>query len=148
MVVAKLDVVGVTRLEPEADAPLVVDRDGELPTTVAAERVQPIAGWYPQVVHVVAASTASSFRSARRTTSGGTRRARPVTKSSSVRRSANDLITHQCNAARDAWQAGDRPLDPHENLVSHNTGIACGVPAPVILARAAISGTPPGTCRC
>ena len=39
MVVAKLDVVGVTRLEPEADAPLVVDRDGELPTTVAAERV-------------------------------------------------------------------------------------------------------------
>jgi hypothetical protein len=44
VVVAELDVVCIAVFEPEADAPLVVDRDGVLPRAIAFESVKPIAG--------------------------------------------------------------------------------------------------------
>ena len=51
MIVAKLDVVRVAHLEPEADPPLIVDGDRELPAAIAGQRMQPITGWRPQVVN-------------------------------------------------------------------------------------------------
>lgn len=52
MIVAELDVVRVAIIEPKADAPLIIDRDGMLPCTVAFECVEPVAGRNAQVGHL------------------------------------------------------------------------------------------------
>lgn len=52
VVVAELDLVGIAVLEPEADAPSVVDGDGVLPRAIALERVQAIAGRHLEVRHL------------------------------------------------------------------------------------------------
>jgi len=44
VIVCDLDIVGITIDEPEADAPLVVDRDGVLSLPVLPKLVEPIAG--------------------------------------------------------------------------------------------------------
>ncbi len=49
MVVAELDVVGVSVHELEADPPLVVDRDGVLPRPITLEGVEAIAWRHTQV---------------------------------------------------------------------------------------------------
>ena len=49
MIVAELDIVGIAIFEPKADAPLIVDSDRMLPRAVAFERMEPVAGRYPQV---------------------------------------------------------------------------------------------------
>jgi hypothetical protein len=98
VIVAELNVIRVAVVEPKADAPLIIDRDRMLPRTVAFEGVEPVPGGTRKSVTFVATCTASSFRRARRATSGGTRRAFPVRKSSSVSRSAKVFITLNCNA--------------------------------------------------
>jgi len=50
VVVAELDVEGVAVFETEADTPLIVHRDRELPFAVARERMQAIAGRYLEVL--------------------------------------------------------------------------------------------------
>jgi len=50
MIVANLDLERIAVHEPKADAPLVVDTNGVLPSPVALERVQPIAWRNPEVV--------------------------------------------------------------------------------------------------
>ena len=47
VVVGDRDVIGITIEKPEAEAPLIVDADGELTLTVAFERVQPVSGRNP-----------------------------------------------------------------------------------------------------
>lgn len=79
VVVAKLDVVGITIEEPKADSPLVVDRDRMLALPVPVQRVKPIAWRHLQVSSRVARSTYSSLRAARVAKSAGNRLARPVT---------------------------------------------------------------------
>jgi len=43
VVVADLDVIGIPALEPEADPPLVIDRDRVLALTIALQPVQSVA---------------------------------------------------------------------------------------------------------
>ena len=50
VVVADLDIVGVPVLEPKADAPLVVDRNGVLAFSVAGEGMEPVAPRHSQVL--------------------------------------------------------------------------------------------------
>lgn len=50
VVIAELDIVDITVFEPEADTPLVVDRDRVLPLAVAFKRVQPVARWDPEIL--------------------------------------------------------------------------------------------------
>lgn len=52
VIVCDLDVVRIPLDKLEADAPLVVDGDGELPLPVAPKPVQPIAAGYLQVIQV------------------------------------------------------------------------------------------------
>jgi len=49
VVVAELDVVRMTVDETEADAPLVIDRNGVLPDAVSLERMEPISRRHAQV---------------------------------------------------------------------------------------------------
>jgi hypothetical protein len=49
MVVAELDVVRIAVERAEADAPLIVDRDGMLAFAVSFERMEPIPRRYTQV---------------------------------------------------------------------------------------------------
>ena len=50
MVIADLDLVGVPIFEPEADSPLIVDRDGVLTLPVSLQRMQPVTRRYPEVI--------------------------------------------------------------------------------------------------
>ena len=78
VVVTDLDVVGVPVDEPEADPPLVVDRDRVLASAVAFQCVEPIAGWNLQVVDLGREVHILELAAARPATSGGNRLARPV----------------------------------------------------------------------
>lgn len=49
MVVAELDVMRVAVGEPEADPPLIIDRNGMLARTISLQRVQPVPWWYTQI---------------------------------------------------------------------------------------------------
>ena len=50
MIVRYFDIVGVTLLPPEADAPLVVDADAMLASTVTREPFQPVSRRDTQIV--------------------------------------------------------------------------------------------------
>ena len=50
MAIGDLDVEGIFALPSEADAPLIVDANAELPLAVALECLQPIARWHTKVV--------------------------------------------------------------------------------------------------
>lgn len=52
MVIAELDVEGVSAIEPETDTPLVVHGDGMLASAIAFEGVQAIAWRHPEIGHV------------------------------------------------------------------------------------------------
>jgi hypothetical protein len=49
MVVADLNVVRVAVTPPETDAPLIVDSDAVLPSTVASEPLETVSRWYTKV---------------------------------------------------------------------------------------------------
>lgn len=53
MVVNDLDLPGFTVSPNETDAPLFVDADTALPLAITPQDLQPIAGWYTQVVQPV-----------------------------------------------------------------------------------------------
>jgi hypothetical protein len=50
MVVADFHVMGVLSLPSKADAPLVIDTDRVLSSSVSSERLQPITGWHSKIV--------------------------------------------------------------------------------------------------
>lgn len=49
MIIDDLDIEGVARFEPEADAPLVVDTNAPLSLSLALERFEPVARRHSQV---------------------------------------------------------------------------------------------------
>jgi uncharacterized protein YcnI len=50
MVINNFNLLGMAIDPNKANAPLVVDADAVLPSTVAAQSFQPVAGWYTQKV--------------------------------------------------------------------------------------------------
>jgi hypothetical protein len=50
MVVDDLDIKGCSVMPPEANLPLLVDAKAVLPTPIALQRFEAIAGRYPQIV--------------------------------------------------------------------------------------------------
>ena len=104
VMVRDLDVIGVSLVPDEADAPGVVDPDAVLTSAIAA-RLQAIRGGTRRSPRSRARSSISSFFRAARRTSGP----RPVTGTSSntalVRLSAKDLITQLSEAFRSLRQA-------------------------------------------
>lgn len=50
MVIADLDVVGITIDKAKADTPLIIHRDGILPLSVVPESVKTIAWRYPEII--------------------------------------------------------------------------------------------------
>jgi len=50
MIINDLNVEGVPILPGEAYSPLVIDADAVLPGAVAFQRLQPVAGRYPQIL--------------------------------------------------------------------------------------------------
>jgi len=50
VVVRNLDIVGITVNEPEADSPLVVDRDCVLALPVSPQPMQPVPWWDLKVI--------------------------------------------------------------------------------------------------
>jgi hypothetical protein len=50
VIVADLNIVSITVLKPEADAPLVVDRNGTLSFAICTEGVKAITRWNLQVI--------------------------------------------------------------------------------------------------
>jgi hypothetical protein len=50
VIVRDLDIVRITIDEPEANTPLVVDRNRVLPTSITLQSVKPVSGKDPQVI--------------------------------------------------------------------------------------------------
>jgi hypothetical protein len=50
MIVRDFDFVGVALVPTETDAPLIVDADAVLSSTIAGKSFQPIRRWYAQIV--------------------------------------------------------------------------------------------------
>jgi len=50
VIIADLNIIGVTVDEPKTDAPPVVDGDRVLPLSVAFQRMEPVTGWNLQII--------------------------------------------------------------------------------------------------
>ena len=49
MIVRDFDIERIAIGEPEADAPLIIDPNAVLSSTIAFELLQPVAGWRPKI---------------------------------------------------------------------------------------------------
>ena len=106
MVVAYLDVVGISINEAEADTPLIIHRDGILPFPLILERMKPIAWRHPEIIELgrkvhIFQFTDSSFGNVRRKAPGS-----PCSEQI-VGPPIRERLDHAtyCIASRDAWQA-------------------------------------------
>ena len=104
MIVADLDLEGITIDEAKANAPLVVDGNSVLSLPVLLESVQPIARGDPEIVETGRQVHVLQLAGRARGDVRGKRLAEPERKRSRVRRSANVLIMAQCSVSRDTRQ--------------------------------------------
>jgi hypothetical protein len=61
MIVDELNVVGVAILPAEADAPLVVDADTMLASTITLELFKPVAWWHTEVSELLGSINGNEF---------------------------------------------------------------------------------------
>lgn len=104
MIVADLDVIGVAADETKANTPLIVDGDRVLSLSISLQRVETIPRRDSQILQCGREMDVLELPDRTRLNVGGNRFAEPVVKSSSVRRSAKDLIIVKGNVSRDARQ--------------------------------------------